>query len=230
MKWKFIFPALLCAFWLCWGCSATDTNEEIPTQLSQPDRQLRVACVGDSVTYGYGIHPWPEGTYPKKLQDLLGDGYIVKNFGINGAAVQHDASLPYQQTEQYWDSLAFQPDYVVFMMGSNDSTLGNWRGGNAYRKDLEDLLESYGGAKVILCTIPAAFSFNGDPVVQFGLQPDVTNEIAGILRDVAAQEGYPLVDIHQLTLNHPEWFLSDGVHPDTSGTEAIAQAVFSVFP
>ena len=37
--------------------------------------QIRVACVGDSVTYGYGIRHRAKYNYPAVLQNLLGDGY-----------------------------------------------------------------------------------------------------------------------------------------------------------
>ena len=35
----------------------------------------------------------------------------------------------------------------------------------------------------------------------------------------------PLIDIHALTADHPEWF-ADGVHPNAEGNAAIAQAVY----
>ncbi len=41
--------------------------------------QIRIACVGDSTTYGHGITGWPKNTYPAILQNLLGEGYHVNN-------------------------------------------------------------------------------------------------------------------------------------------------------
>ena len=40
--------------------------------------KIRVACVGDSITYGAGIRE-PESTYPMRLAELLGNKYEVQN-------------------------------------------------------------------------------------------------------------------------------------------------------
>ena len=53
-------------------------------------------------------------------------------------------------------------------------------------------------------------------------------EIAQITRDVAAERGYTLIDIHAFTAAHPEWFAKDGVHPSNEGAAAMAQEVYSV--
>ena len=45
--------------------------------------QIKVACVGDSITYGsYHI---TKRNYPAVLSKMLGDGYCVNNFGFSGA-------------------------------------------------------------------------------------------------------------------------------------------------
>ena len=55
------------------------------------DSQIRVACVGDSITYGSGIKGWPNGTYPDILGNMLGDSYIVNNYGYSGRTAQAKA-------------------------------------------------------------------------------------------------------------------------------------------
>ena len=37
--------------------------------------KLRVACVGDSITFGHGVEDREKNCYPKVLGDLLGDKY-----------------------------------------------------------------------------------------------------------------------------------------------------------
>jgi len=46
---------------------------------------IRIACVGDSITYGAGLKKG--GKYPAVLRDLLGERYAVRNFGLNGATL-----------------------------------------------------------------------------------------------------------------------------------------------
>jgi len=43
--------------------------------------KLRVSCVGDSITHGYGVDVPSRQGYPAVMQGLLGDGYVVQNFG-----------------------------------------------------------------------------------------------------------------------------------------------------
>ncbi|MBQ8450967.1 MAG: hypothetical protein IJY64_08680, partial [Bacteroidaceae bacterium] len=48
---------------------------------------IKVACVGNSVTFGYGHKNPAETSYPTRLQQMLGEGYEVRNFGHSGATL-----------------------------------------------------------------------------------------------------------------------------------------------
>lgn len=192
--------------------------------------QIKIACAGDSTTYGHGISGWPKNNYPTVLQNLLGENYHVNNYGVSSFAVQEDADRSYRTLPHYQESLAYDADYVVFMMGSNDSKPVNWKGADAFKTDLLSLLDTYGDADIILCTLPAAFFLEGqtEGVTNHDIQPLIVEEIAEITRGVAAERGYTLIDIHTLTAQHPEWFEKDGVHPSNEGAAAIAQEVYAV--
>ena len=192
--------------------------------------QIKVACAGDSTTYGHGVSNWPKNNYPTVLQNLLGDAYHVNNYGVSSFAVQESADRSYRTLPHYQESLTYDADYVVFMMGSNDSKPENWKGAEAFKTDLLSLLDTYGDAEIILCTLPSAFFLEGqtEGVTNHDIQPLIVNEIAEITREVAAERGCTLIDIHALTAQHPEWFEKDGVHPGNEGAAAIAQAVCEV--
>ena len=198
---------------------------------SEPkEGQIKIACAGDSTTYGHGISGWPKNNYPTVLQNLLGDAYHVNNYGVSSFAVQESADRSYRTLPHYQESLAYDADYVVFMMGSNDSKPINWKSADAFRADLLSLLDTYDDAQIILCTLPAAFFLEGqtEGVTNHDIQPLIVDEIAEITREVAAERGYTLIDIHALTAQHPEWFEKDGVHPSNEGAAAIAQEVYTV--
>lgn len=198
---------------------------------SEPkEGQIKIACAGDSTTYGHGISGWPKNNYPTVLQNLLGDTYHVNNYGVSSFAVQENADRSYRTLPHYQESLAYDADYVVFMMGSNDSKPVNWKGADTFKTDLLSLLDTYGDAEIILCTLPAAFFMEGqtEGVTNHDIQPLIVGEIAEITRGVAAERGYTLIDIHALTAQHPEWFEKDGVHPSNEGAAAIAQEVYTV--
>ena len=194
------------------------------------DGQIKVACVGDSTTYGHGISNWPQNNYPTVLQNLLGEKYHVNNYGVSSFAVQEDADCSYRTLAHYQESLKYDADFVVFMMGSNDSKAQNWKDEDAFREDLLSLLDSYGDAEIILCTLPSAFFLEGqtEGATNHDIQPLLVDEIAEITRSVALERGYTLIDIHALTALHPEWFEKDGVHPNNDGAAYIAQEVCAV--
>ena len=43
---------------------------------------VRVACIGNSITFGAGIRNRSRDSYPSVLARMLGDNYWVKNFGV----------------------------------------------------------------------------------------------------------------------------------------------------
>jgi len=192
--------------------------------------QTKIACVGDSITYGHGITNWPKNNYPTLLQGLLGETYHVNSYGVSGRAVQPDSDQPYTALPHYQESLTYGADIVVFMMGTNDSKPENWHGADAFKEDLLALLDSYGDTEIILCTPAASFFVDGqtEGLARHDIQPAVVEEIAQIVRDVAAEQGYMLIDIYELTAQHPEWFAKDGIHPSNEGAAAIAQEVAGI--
>ena len=105
--------------------------------------QIKVACVGDSITYGHGVANWKENNYPAVLQKLLGDGYHVANFGSTGACVNPNGDQPYRSGKVYQESLAYDADILIFMLGTNDSKQENWKGIEAFKENYKELLSTY---------------------------------------------------------------------------------------
>ncbi|WP_449439172.1 hypothetical protein [Pedobacter steynii] len=50
-------------------------------------QEVKVACIGNSVTFGYGLKNPENESYPSVLQGLLRQKYEVKNFGLSGATL-----------------------------------------------------------------------------------------------------------------------------------------------
>ena len=82
---------------------------------------IRVACIGDSLTYGYLVEDRPVNCYPSKLQRLLGEKYTIKNFGVNGLTMLKNGPESYWESEEFQLSLHFNPNIVIIMLGTNDS-------------------------------------------------------------------------------------------------------------
>ena len=101
----------------------------------------KLACVGDSITWGFTIVNRGKYSYPAVLQQLLGEGFEVRNFGHNDAAARFDADTPYVSKKAYRDSLAWEPDIVLLMLGTNDTKPWNWNPG-IFREDYLRLVKS----------------------------------------------------------------------------------------
>ena len=82
--------------------------------------QLRVACLGDSITAGTGATS-QQHTYPSQLQQLLGDDYVVTNLGSGGSTMHRNFARPYNLTAMYRGFLKERWDIVVIMLGTNDA-------------------------------------------------------------------------------------------------------------
>lgn len=189
----------------------------------------RIACIGDSLTWGFGLSdPWRE-SYPAVLQEMLrekvGEGYEVRNFGCNGASARTDAYAGYVDTSAFRSSLAWEPDIVLLMLGSNDASPYDWNP-DAFRRDYEHIVAAYQGLpsapRIILIAPPRIHRVMGETFM--GLSPEILEEgIRPAIRAVAAAAGLEFIDLVDLFPDARYCF--DGVHPQASGARMIA-AVF----
>ena len=197
-----------------------------------PEGALRIACVGDSNTFGYGVRHPNQDSYPAQLQALLGAGYAVRNYGVNGAAVQVLSDLPYREVSAFRKSIDFSPHIVLIMLGTNDTKVNNWITIETFIADYRALVATYQALPsqptVYVLTPPAAFASQGNSALNFQMLSEVLDEMTGAIRQMAAEDGVPLIDIRAATEGHPELLPEDGIHLDHGGAAVVAQAVFSV--
>ncbi|MGI9456261.1 MAG: exo-alpha-sialidase, partial [Aeoliella sp.] len=195
--------------------------------LEHQGRRIKVACIGDSITFGAGIRNRDRQSYPARLQQMLGDGYHVQNFGRSGADVLNINNGPYVKTEQHRAALAFQPDIVVCNLGINDHALVE-SNQQAFVSDYTNLFQQYSS----LASKPKLFLWTDlAPVMRgqtnyqqcLGLQ----STYAQLLREVAKKVQGKGIDMHSPLANHPEWF-PDHLHPNARGAIRIAATTADV--
>lgn len=186
---------------------------------------INVACVGDSITAGYGLSDPGTQSYPAQLQVILGNGYAVSNFGRSGATALKRSDNTYWNSSQYRASINSAPNIVVIMLGTNDSKSWNWNAAN-FDSDYRALIAKYQGLRthprVYICLIPPVYEPNA-----FGTTFDpafIQNTVEPAISTIAAEAGVTLIDNNTPLQNHPELF-SDGVHPTTQGAGVIANTV-----
>lgn len=92
-----------------------------PEVLTVGSGAVKVATVGDSLTYGYGLENREKDAYPCILAEKLGHHYQVSNYGLSGRSLQSTADFPYFKEKNAQLSLESEADIVIIMIGSNDS-------------------------------------------------------------------------------------------------------------
>ena len=121
------------------------TSNLIRLSLAPPSAlctQMRVACLGDSITRGDARHEAGRGThlpfkkqtagrgsYPATLQQLLGaTSATVANFGHGQRTLLDDgeATKPYRRTAEWAEAQRFGASHVVLMLGTNDCQRRVW--------------------------------------------------------------------------------------------------------
>jgi acyl-CoA thioesterase-1 len=110
---------------------------------ARPALAARIACVGDSITYGYGLASPSQQSYPAVLQTLLGTQHTVSNFGTSGCTLLKKGDKPYWNDANFGASDAFKPDVVVVMLGTNDAKPQNWAYQADFASDYGSMIDHY---------------------------------------------------------------------------------------
>lgn len=185
--------------------------------------QTKVACVGNSITYGYGLSS--SQAYPSVLQNLLGTDYIVGNFGVSARTLLKKGDRPYWNEPAYQQALAFNPDIVIIMLGTNDSKSINWgKHGNEFNQDYTDLINSFrnlgSNPEIYICILPPAQNVGWNI-----LNSVINDEINPAIMAVAQKNATNVIDVYSVFESKSSLIMADGVHPNAAGAEALAKKV-----
>ena len=185
---------------------------------------VRVACIGNSITFGAGIKNRSRDSYPSVLARMLGDSYWVKNFGVSARTMLNKGDHPYMNEPAYKNALAFNPNIVVIKLGTNDSKSFNWKYKADFMKDAQNMINAFKGLpsqpKIYLC-YPSKAYLTGD-----GINDDIiSKEIIPMIKKLAKKNDLSVIDLHTAMDGMPELF-PDRIHPNEKGAQVMAKAVY----
>jgi lysophospholipase L1-like esterase len=209
---------VLCAGWL----PAADPNAPIRPQ--DYEGQIRVACVGDSITAGVGAAQGQ--SYPAQLGALLGDRWEVRNFGVSGSTLLNRGDKPYQKEKAFQAALQSQPQVVIIKLGTNDTKPQNWKFKDQFAADYQDLVRQFAA----LPSKPRIFVCHPVPVPgkgNFGINEPALQEAIPMIDQVAQETKSGVIDMYGALRDQPD-LLPDRVHPNTAGATRMAEAAYQV--
>ena len=195
-------------------------------------QKQKISCVGNSITYGYGLSNPSTQSYPSQMQALLGtSSWTVGNFGVSSKTMLKKGDQPYWNEQAFANAKTYLPNLVMIELGTNDAKSWNWNNrGSEFVSNYEEMITIFRG-------------LTSKPDVWIGLVPPGNNVSWNILgtvlkdsvnkriKQVALESGVGLIDIYDaLGGNASKWysstnFQSDSIHPTTAGAAIIAQKV-----
>ena len=200
----------------------------IKTQADVNKGKIKVACIGNSITYGTGIENRERDSYPSQLQRMLGEGYVVGNFGKPGATLLNKGHRPYTKQPEYNQAKAFQADIAIFHLGINDTDPRNWPNyKDEFIKDYLALIDTIRTTNPKVRCIIARMTPIADRHPRFISGTSQWHEqIQQAIEVVAEVAKVELIDFHAPLYPYP-FLLPDAIHPNVEGAGILAKTVYA---
>lgn len=198
---------------------------------------LKYVAIGDSITYGAGASTTSNG-YAPLLSNKLGTSFT--NYGTSGSTFKG-------QFSKLSATATAQADLITIALGINDyyqsvelGTLGVDGEDTIYGRvkmwcdKLIELMKNGCNAKIIFLTpLQAKLAFNGS--AEKPNSKGVTlNQVRNAIIETCARYRFPVIDMYKYSGfyyndtddNNLDTYLADGVHPNDSGHEIMANKLY----
>ncbi len=197
----------------------------LPSLVHAQADTIRLTCVGNSITEGVGTSNEVTDSYPAQLGALLGSGWAVKNSGVSGRTMLRHGDFPIWNEQRFADGIAFHPNIVTILLGTNDSKSWNWIYKDEFVPDYTSMIDTFlslpSHPTVWLGLPPPSFSD------AFGISDSVINtDIIPMIRQLAVTKGCPILDFNTSMKSDSAFFL-DGIHPNTAGAAIMAETLYT---
>lgn len=190
-------------------------------------KPIRVACIGNSITYGLGLSDRETESYPSQLQAMLGESYLVGNFGKSGTTLLRHGHRPYMEQTEFREALDFHADIAVIHLGINDTDPRNWPNyGNEFVGDYLALIDSLRKSSPEIRILVARMTPIGERHPRFQSGTKAWHSlIQNAIETVALVSGAELIDFHKPLYAHPK-LLTDAVHPNAESARLLAKTTY----
>ena len=190
--------------------------------LSCSKEEVRIACVGDSITEGYGLAVQSKTGYPVVLDSMLGVGYSVLNLGRSATTLQKHGDFPYWIAKEFSDVFAYKPNIIVIKLGTNDTKPNNWNSVN-YKADYQSMIDTF----KTISTNPQIYLCYPVPVFEtkWGINDStVVNGVIPVIDELAKSNNLRIIDLYH-GMNNQKVNFPDGIHPNEEAVKQMSGIV-----
>lgn len=186
------------------------------------NKDKKIACVGDSITEGYGLACQSKTGYPVMLDSILGPDYSVLNSGRSATTLQKKGDFPYWTAKEFTNVFVFQPNIIVVKLGTNDTKPYNWHA-DAYEKDYQALIDTFKTIpthpKIYLCLPVPVFK------TKWGINDStVVHGVIPIIEKLAKTNSLPVIDLYHGMKDQGANF-PDSIHPNEHAVKVMAAII-----
>ncbi len=203
--------------------------------LNAQENKVRIACIGNSITFGAHLDNPDKDCYPTQLGNMLSESCIVKNYGVSGRNMLKNGPKPIWKESKFKEAIQWAPDICIILLGTNDSRPDLWTDhGSEFLSNYLSMIDTF---KLInpytnfIIGIPPPIweghPYGGDTWGQKHNDSILVNYVIPLIEKVAKITDATLLDFHSPFIDKAEFF-PDHLHPNPTGAKIIATMVFNL--
>jgi len=186
------------------------------------DKVLRIACVGDSITEGYGLAVQSKTSYPVMLDSILGPKYAILNSGRSATTLQKKGDFPYWICKEFSNVFVYKPNIIIIKLGTNDTKPNNWHA-DKYEQDYQAMIDTFktisSKPEIYVCLPVPVFK------TKWGINDStVVHGIIPIIEKLAKKNKLSVIDLHKGMSNEGVNFF-DSIHPNEKAVKMMAAII-----
>ncbi len=190
---------------------------------------IKVACVGDSLTYGMTLLNRKVESYPARLAKLLGKNFDVVNLGFAGYALNRHSAKCYFNLPALSLLEQYSPNYVIMLLGTNDARQKNFTNeadfSNAYRSIINSIINLKSKPQIIAMTSPMAYVDTN--LREFDFSHENLLKIVKIQKEILSEYQIPYIDLYNITQGKTSLYSEDMLHFNSKGAKFLAFKTYS---
>lgn len=209
------------------------------SQVISQANNVKIACVGNSITYGSHLDNRVQDCYPSQLNRMLSKVYDsiceVNNYGLSGRNMLKNAPKPIWDEPKFKEALEWAPDICIIILGTNDSPPKVWNNlKGEFVSDYLSMLDAFRmrnpNVKFIMGCPPPIWKghpYGGDTWAEKHNDSILVQDIIPKIKTVSSKGNAILIDFYIPFINQKELF-PDLLHPNPQGAKQIASMILEV--